>query len=119
MNIVKPDTYNEEFIVVILFNNVLPFTVNEELQVVILFNNVLPLTFNDDPHVEILFNVVLPETVNVDIHVISYIPFVYKAPLKTAGNLVVLSVDVQSNLPVGFIETTGFDAFVLILCYLL
>jgi hypothetical protein len=48
---------------------------------------------------------------NVDIHVISYVPFVYKAPLKTAGNLVVLSVDVQSNLPVGFIDTMGFVAF--------
>ena len=128
-NVVFPDTFNELFIVVIFFNNTLPFTVNEELQVVILFNIVvpdtynellivvilfnvvLPETFNDDPHVVILFNVVFPETVNVDIHVISYIPFVYKAPLKTAGNLVVLSVDVQSNLPVGFIETTGFVAF--------
>jgi hypothetical protein len=39
------------------------------------------------------------------------VPFVYKAPLKTAGNLIELSVDVQSNLPVGFVETTGFFAF--------
>ncbi len=56
---------------------------------------------------------------NEDIHVILYEPFVYKAPLKTAGNLVVLSVDVQSNRPVGFIDTTGLLHFVLILCYLL
>ncbi len=48
---------------------------------------------------------------NEDIHVILYIPSVYKAPLKTAGNLVVLSVDAQSNRPVGSIDTTGFVAF--------
>ena len=72
---------------------------------------VLPETFNDDPHVVILFNVVLPEIFNDDIHVIWYVPFVNKAPLNTAGNLVVLSVDVQSKRPVGFIDTTGFVAF--------
>ncbi len=66
-----------------------------------------------------LFNVVLPEKFNEDIHAILHVPFVYNAPLKTAGNLVVLSVDAQSNLPVGFIDTTGFVAFVLFLCYLL
>jgi hypothetical protein len=76
-----------------------------------LFNVVNSETFNDDPHVVMLFNVVLPETFNEDIHVIIYVQFVYKDPLKTAGNLVVLSVDVQSNRPVGYIDTTGFVAF--------
>jgi hypothetical protein len=61
--------------------------------------------------VVLLFNEVNPETFNEDIHVILYVPFVYKAPLKTAGDLVVLSVDVQSNLSVEFIETTEFVAF--------
>ncbi len=45
-----------------------------------------------------------------------YGPCVYKAPLITAGNLVELSVDVQSDLPVGFIDTTEFVAFSNSLC---
>ncbi len=41
---------------------------------------------------------------NDDIHVILYVALVYLAPLNTAGMIAEPCVDVQSNLPVGFIE---------------
>ncbi len=42
-------------------------------------------------------NVVNADTFNDDIHVFSFFPFVNIALLNEAGNLVVLSVDKQSN----------------------
>ncbi len=56
-------------------------------------------------------NVVNPETYNDDINFVFNVPSVNIAPLNTAGNLNDPSVDVQSNLPVGFIDTIGFVVF--------
>ncbi len=53
-----------------------------------------------------LFNVVNPGTYNDNVNVVLYVVSVNIAPLNTAGNLKVPSVDVQSNLPVGFKEIT-------------
>ena len=76
-----------------------------------MFDNVVkPETFNDDVHV-VLFNVVNPDIFNDDTHVILYVAFVNIAPLNTAGNLVVPSVDVQSNRPDGFNTRIEFVAF--------
>ena len=74
-------------------------------------NVVYPETLNDDIHVVALFKVVNPDTFNDDIHVVLHVSLVNRAPLNTAGNLKDPSVDVQSNLPVGFIETIGFVVF--------
>ncbi len=76
LNVVIPDKFNVDKKVVAPFN-------------LVVLNVVVSDTFNELLIVVILFDVVFPETVNVDIHVISYVPFVYKAPLKTVGNLVV------------------------------
>jgi hypothetical protein len=62
-------------------------------------------------HVVALFNVVNPDTFNDDTNVIFYVVLVYIAPLNTAGNLNDPSVDVQSNLPVGFKEIIEFVVF--------
>ena len=74
-------------------------------------NVVFPDTFNDDKHVVVFDNVVNPDTFNDDINVVLYVVLVNIAPLNTAGNRVAPSVDVQSNLPVGFKEITEFVAF--------
>jgi hypothetical protein len=55
INVVFPETFNDELIVVMLFNVVFPETFNDELIVVILFNVVFPETFNDELIVVILF----------------------------------------------------------------
>ena len=54
---------------------------------------------------------VKPDIFNDDIHVILRAPFVNRAPLNTAGNLTVLSVDVQSIYPVELIDMMGFVVF--------
>ncbi len=72
---------------------------------------VAPDTFNDDIQVVLFDKVVNPDTFNDDINVVLYVALVYIAPLNTAGNLKDPSVDVQSNLPVGFIETIGLVVF--------
>jgi hypothetical protein len=69
-----------------------------------------PDKFNDDVHV-ILFNDVNPETFNDDVHVILFVAFVNIAPLNTAGNVFVPSVDVQSNHPDGFDTRNEFIVF--------
>ena len=84
---------------------------NGALIVVKLFSVVIPDTFNELFTVVLFDNVVIPDIFNDDIHVILNVPFVYKAPLNTAGSLVVLSVDVQSKRPVGLIDTIGFVVF--------
>ena len=103
IEVVEPFIFNE------LFDNVEPDIFNDDKQVTF-FNNVEPDTFNEDKQVALLFNVVNPDIYNDDIKVVLYTPSVNKAPLKTAGNLVVLSVDVQSNLSVGFIESRSGQA---------
>ncbi len=62
-------------------------------------------------HVVALFNVVNPDTFNDDINVVLHVVLVNRAPLNTAGNLNDPSVDVQSNLPVGFKEIIEFAVF--------
>jgi hypothetical protein len=69
---------------------------------------VIPDTFNDVMHDVATFNVVNHDTFNDDTNVVSYVVLVYIAPLNTAGNLNDPSVDVQSNLPVGFKEISEF-----------
>ncbi len=82
------------------------------MSVLFLFENIVtPDMFNDDIHVVALLKVVTPDTFNDDIHVVLHVAFVNIAPLNTAGNLKDPSVDVQSNLPVGFIETIGLVVF--------
>ncbi len=68
--IIFPTTFNDEFIVVALFNLVFPETFNDELIVVALFNVVLPETFTDELTFVILFNVVFPETFNDELTVV-------------------------------------------------
>ena len=87
-----------------LFNVVFPKKFNDDTCVEALLKVVVPDTFNELLIVVILFNVVNPDTFNDDIHVILYVELVYKAPLKTAGNLVELSVDVQSKRFVGLLN---------------
>ena len=59
-----------------------------------------------------MFNVVVPDTYNVDLNETLKVPSVNIAPLNDAGNLVVLSVDIQSNLPkFGCNAIMGFVAF--------
>ena len=94
-----------------MFNVVLPDIFNDDVHVVTLFNVVLPDIFNDDVHVVLFDNVVNPDIFNDDIHVILRVPLVNKAPLNTAGNLVVLSVDMQSILPFGLNDNVGFVVF--------
>jgi hypothetical protein len=48
---------------------ILPDRFNDELIVVALFNVVFPDTFKDDIHVVILFNVAFPEIFNVEMNV--------------------------------------------------
>ncbi len=48
---------------------------------------------------------------HVDLNVTLREPPVYIAPLNDAGILTVLSVDVQSILPAGFIDMIGFVVF--------
>jgi hypothetical protein len=109
--IVNPETFNDDVHVITLLSIVVPDTFNDDIHVVTLFNVVLPDIFNDDVHVVTLFNVVLPDIFNDDIHVILCVPLVNKAPLNTAGNLVVLSVDMQSILPFGLNDNVGFVVF--------
>jgi hypothetical protein len=59
---ILPDRFNDELIVVALFNVVFPDTFKDDIHVVILFNVVFPETFNDDTHVVTLFNITLPIT---------------------------------------------------------
>ncbi len=109
-SIVIPDTFNEVINVVIFFNIVRPDTYNELLIVVASFNIVKPDTNNDDVHV-VLSNVVNPDIFNDYTHVILFVAFVNIAPLNTAGNLIVPSVDVLSNRPAGFNTKTGSVVF--------
>ncbi len=53
----------------------------------------VPDAFNQLFFVVLFDNVVKPDIFNDDIHVILRAPWVNKAPLNTAGNLTVLSVD--------------------------
>ena len=59
-------------------------------------------------HVVKLLKVVNPDTFIDDISVVLYVVLVNIALVNTAGNLKDPSVDVQSNLPVRFIETIEF-----------
>jgi hypothetical protein len=57
--------YNDELIVVFLFNIVIPGTLNELLIDVLLFNIIDPETFNE-LLIEVVFKIVKTETLNVD-----------------------------------------------------
>ncbi len=105
--VVIPDTFNDDIHVVLFDKVVVPEIFNDDIHDVLFDSVVNPDTFNDDTQVVLLFNVVNPDTFNDDINVVLYVALVYIAPLNTAGNLKDLSVDVQSNPPVGFIDTIG------------
>ncbi len=67
--ITLPFTFNDELIVVALFNVVFPDTFkwfHDKLIVVASSKVVFPETFNDDTHVVAFFNVVFPKTFNDD-----------------------------------------------------
>jgi hypothetical protein len=62
--IVKPDTFNEDRIVVLFSNVAVPDIFNDD-SIVTLFNLVSPDTFNDDIIVVLLFNIVEPDIFRV------------------------------------------------------
>ena len=95
----------------LLFKIVNPETFNDDVHVKVLFIIVVPDTYNELFIVVLFDNVVKPDIFNDDIHVILCVPLVNKAPLNTAGNLTVLSVDVQSIRPVGLNDIMGFVVF--------
>ena len=69
---VTPDTFNDDFNVVLLFNVVTPDTFNDDIHDVALFNVVVPDTFNDDIHVVLFDSVVNPDTFNDDNNVVLF-----------------------------------------------
>ncbi len=94
-----------------LFDKVLvPDTFNDYMHV-LLDNVVVSDTFNDDLHDVLFDNGVNPYTFNDVINVVLNVVFVHIALSNTAVNLEDPSVDVHSNLPVGFIEASGFVVF--------
>ena len=73
--VIIPVTFNDDKCVDAPWNIVKPETFNELLIVVILFNNVFPETFNVDKCVDAPWNIVIPETYNDDINVDGLLKF--------------------------------------------